>query len=93
MVVRGRPSPRPTKQLVGAVIGGAALLAAVMVVASVVGARSDSEAPVAGAPAADAADAVAAAAETEALLRGIPQDGIALGPPDAPAPRAERSSS
>jgi len=60
-----------------------------MVVASVVGARSDSEAPVAGAPAADAADAVSAAAETEALLRGIPQDGIALGSPDAPVTLVE----
>jgi protein-disulfide isomerase len=86
VVVRGHPSPKPTKLLVGAVIGGAALLAALMVAASVVGSRGDSNAP---APVADAAGEVAAAAETEALLRGIPQDGIALGAPDAPVTLVE----
>ena len=86
MVVRGQPAPRPTRLLVGAVIGGAALLAALMVAASVLGSRGDSNAP---APAANAAGEVAAAAETEALLRGIPQDGIALGSPNAPVTLVE----
>ena len=87
MVVRGQPSPRPTKLLVAAVIGGAALLAAVMVGASVLGSRGDSS-PARG-PAAVPAAKVAAAAETEALLRGIPQDGVALGSPDAPVTLVE----
>ena len=86
MVVRGQPAPRPTRLLVGAVIGGAALLAALMVAASVLGSRGDSNAP---APAANAAGEVAEAAETEALLRGIPQDGIALGSPNAPVTLVE----
>ena len=71
-------------------IGGAALLAAVMVAASVFGSRGGADAPkVSGAPAAEAPATVAATAETEALLRGIPQDGIALGSPDAPVTLVE----
>ena len=72
-------------------IGGAALLAAVMVAASVLGSRGGADAPakVSGAPAAEAPATVAATAETEALLRGIPQDGIALGSPDAPVTLVE----
>lgn len=72
-------------------IGGAALLAAVMVGASVLGSRGDSAAPppATGTPAAEADFTVAAAAETEALLRGIPQDGVALGAADAPVTLVE----
>lgn len=58
-----------------------------MVAASVIGSRVDSAAP---APVADThVEAVAAAAETEELLCSIPQEGIALGSPDAPVTLVE----
>lgn len=90
MVVRGKPSPRPTRLRVGIVLGGAALLAALMVAASLLGGRDDAPrpAPVAHEDASPT-EAVAAADETERLLRGIPQDGIALGSPDAPVTLVE----
>lgn len=61
-----------------------------MVAASLLGSRGDSAPPVPAAiTRAPADDVVAAAAETDEVLRGIPQDGIALGSPDAPVTLVE----
>jgi protein-disulfide isomerase len=63
--------------LLVASVAVAGILAAGLIVASVVGARSG------GTP------AVASAGADAALLRGIPQDGAALGSPDAPVTLVE----
>jgi protein-disulfide isomerase len=75
-------APSSTR-LVGAVFAGAALLAAALVSASLLGSRGDAE------PAPAVNGALAGAAEAGVLLRGIPQDGIALGVPDAPVTLVE----
>jgi protein-disulfide isomerase len=59
----------------------AALLAGALITASLVGARSDETPEAAAAPTEPARDA--------ALLRGVPQDGPALGSPDAPVTLVE----
>lgn len=57
----------------------AMVVVAVLIIASQLGGGDD----------AITADAVEGAAETQALLNGIPQEGIALGDPDAPVTLAE----
>ena len=62
-------------------VGAAVLIGAALIAAGLVGARSDATpetTPAAAEPAGDAA-----------LLRGIPQDGAALGSPDAPVTLVE----
>jgi protein-disulfide isomerase len=84
-----RPARRPPlggRSLAAAVAAGAALVAGALVAASLVSARGDDgPAP----PPASAQPTVRGAAETERLLRGIPQDGIALGSPNAPVTLVE----
>lgn len=63
--------------------GGAGILAAALIAASLLGGRGAEPEPAAVPPAA------AAAVERDPLLRGIPQDGIALGSPDAPVTLVE----
>ena len=75
-----RLSPR---KLIGLAVAGAALLASVLIAASLVGGTESG--PAAQPPAAPAA----AAPEQDSLLRGIPQDGIALGDPKAPVTLVE----
>jgi protein-disulfide isomerase len=84
----GSASPRT---LVAAAAGAAALLAVSLIAASLLGGgkgeASSSEAPVAassGKP-----PLAAAGVEARELLRGIPQDGIVLGSPDAPVTLVE----
>jgi protein-disulfide isomerase len=67
--------------LVGIAVGGAALVAAALIAASLVG-GSRPEPAAAPAPA-------AVAAESSGLLRGIAQDGISLGDPQAPVTLVE----
>lgn len=63
-------------------LGGAAVLALALVAASLLGGTSaQSETPV--------PDAVVAPLERDPLFRGIPQQGIALGSPDAPVTLVE----
>jgi protein-disulfide isomerase len=62
-------------------LGLAALVAGVLIAASLVGSRSEA--------APEAATAPAALAGEPALLRGVPQDGTALGSPDAPVTLVE----
>jgi protein-disulfide isomerase len=62
-------------------LGGAALIAGVLIAASVVGSREAEAEPVRA--------ATASPAEREPLFRGIPQDGIALGRADAPVTLVE----
>lgn len=64
---------------VALVFGTAALIALALTTASLLGSRSPEEEPL----------ALRGGAETEALLRGIPQEGIALGSPDAPVTLVE----
>jgi protein-disulfide isomerase len=71
------------RQLIALVVAGAVLLASVLIAASLVGGTESS--PAAQPPAAPAA----AAPEHDSLLRGIPQDGIALGDPKAPVTLVE----
>lgn len=73
--------PRRPGLLVGVVFAGAAALAAVLVAASLLGSRETADEPL--------RLELAGAAETASLLRGIPQDGIALGAPDAPVTLVE----
>jgi protein-disulfide isomerase len=77
-----RDEPKPRAIPIAAVLGAAAVAAAALIAASLAGGAS-SEAPVA------AAAPLAGVAETAELLRGIPQDGIALGSPDAPVTLVE----
>ncbi len=63
--------------------GGAALLASFLIGASLIGGSESTPA----APA--AAEAAAVARQPDGLLRGIPQDGIALGDPKAPVTLVE----
>jgi protein-disulfide isomerase len=62
------------------------VVAAALIAASLVGGRTAVAEP--AAPAANATS-VAGAAETELLLRGVAQEGIALGSPDAPVTLVE----
>lgn len=79
-------SRRRTRTLYAAVAVVAAAVAGALVLASVLTTRDDDSAPSAG----DAgAITVAGAAESRALLAGIPQQGIALGRPNAPVTLAE----
>ena len=85
------PSDGRSSRLVTAlVVGGATLIAGGLIAASLVAARGD-DAPARTAPpiVADASGALAGAAEVEELLAGIPQDGTALGDPDAPVTLVE----
>jgi protein-disulfide isomerase len=70
-----------SRGLLGASLAAAVVLAAGLIASSVVGARSD-ETP-------EAAVVAAELAGNAALLRGIPQDGPALGSPDAPVTLVE----
>jgi protein-disulfide isomerase len=74
--------PRSRRLLYGVVAGGAALLALVLVLASVLSSNGDSGAPT-------GSQLAIGGAETTQLLQGIPQDGIALGLPDAPVTLVE----
>jgi protein-disulfide isomerase len=62
----------------------AAVVAGALVVASILTTRDDGSAPAGGSPI-----TVAGAAESRALLAGIPQQGIALGRPTAPVTLVE----
>ena len=65
-----------------AALGGAVLVTAALVAVSLVGSAADE-------PEAVAHESVAAPVVRDALLRGIPQDGIALGSPKAPVTLVE----
>ena len=79
---RRKQTRLPVKPLVGALVG-AAVIAAALVAASLLGSRAaQGEAP---APHAR----VAAPVERDPLFRGVPQDGIALGNPQAPVTLVE----
>ncbi len=83
-----RPAARgPSARLwVGLALGLAVVLAGALIAASqLAGSEEESAAPVASAP----STAVAGAEEIELLLEGIPQDGTALGSPDAPVTLVE----
>jgi protein-disulfide isomerase len=69
------------RSLVGAVLATAALVALGLIVASALGSRGDESRRVAA--------AAGGSADTESLLRGIPQKGIALGSPSAPVTLVE----
>lgn len=71
------------KRVVGAGFLAAALLSAALVAASLSGSRDSSEEPTA------AVAATVGAGGVDELLRDIPQDGIALGSPDAPVTLVE----
>lgn len=76
------------RTLVALVFGGAALLAAVLIGASLVGGTES--APAEPQPVTTvAASAEAEETEEDSLLRGIPQDGLALGNPKAPVTLVE----
>lgn len=78
-----RYEPRKSRlPLLVVAFGGAALVAAVLIGVSLVG-SGDSEEPAAAAPAAEVTP------HEESILNGIPQDGIALGKPDAPVTLVE----
>lgn len=79
---RRREPPRFNIRHLVAALGGAALVAAALVGASLLGSsKAQGEATV--------PQALAAPVERDALFRGIPQDGIALGDPDAPVTLVE----
>jgi protein-disulfide isomerase len=80
---RSTTSPPDRTRLYVGVAGVALLIVAALVTVSLLGSRDDD--PPAGAE----TGTVAGAAETATLLRGIPQDGIALGDPDAPVTLVE----
>ena len=74
---RRQPQPKSRNRLYAIAAGTALVLVLALVGASLLGGNEE------GAPTA-APSELAGAAETATLLRGIPQDGIALGSPDAP---------
>jgi protein-disulfide isomerase len=84
-VAGGEPSPRRPRTLYLAVGAAAAAVAGALIFASILTSGDDS-APAAGD---SAAITVAGAAESRALLAGIPQQGIALGRRDAPVTLVE----
>jgi protein-disulfide isomerase len=81
----GEPSPRRPRTLYLAVGAAAAAVAGGLILASILTSGDDS------APAADdgATITVVGAAESRALFAGLPQQGIALGRPDAPVTLVE----
>jgi protein-disulfide isomerase len=83
----GEPSGRPRpRTLYAAVAVGAAAVAGALILASILTSGGDDSGPAAG----DGATiTVAGAAESRALLAGIPQQGIALGRRDAPVTLVE----
>lgn len=78
-----RREPEPSRTRLYAIVGGIALaiVAGLVAVSLLTGGDDDSTATATG--------ELAGAAETATLLRGIPQDGIALGSPDAPVTLVE----
>jgi protein-disulfide isomerase len=81
----GEPSPRRPRTLYFAVGAAAAAVAGTLILASVLTSGDDGSAP----PGVAAGVTVAGAAESRALLAGIPQQGIALGRRDAPVTLVE----
>ena len=79
---RRQPQPKSRNRLYAIAAGTALVLVLALVGASLLGGNEE------GAPTA-APSELAGAAETATLLRGIPQDGIALGSPDAPVTLVE----
>jgi protein-disulfide isomerase len=75
----------PRRNLVLAVAGAAVILAAILVAVLVVTSGDSDDPPAEVSPAA----ALPGADETRSLLANIPQDGIALGRPDAPVTLVE----
>ena len=76
---RDEPKHRRLSPLVLA-LGGAACLAAALIAASIVGSRGSGAAP---------AVTAAVSAERDPIFVGVPQDGITLGDPAAPATLVE----
>ncbi len=79
---RRQESRRLPNRAVVAALAGAVAVAVALVAASLLGSSSGSAEPT-------VPEAVAAPVERDALLRGIPQDGIALGSPKAPVTLVE----
>jgi protein-disulfide isomerase len=79
-----RREPEPSRTRLYAIVGGIALaiVAGLVAVSLLTGGDDDSTS-------ATATGELAGSAETATLLRGIPQDGIALGSPDAPVTLVE----
>jgi protein-disulfide isomerase len=77
-----RPASPASKLFLGAV-AAALVLAATLVAVSLVGSRDD------GAPAVSSSATLRGSADTQALLRGIPQAGTVLGSADAPVTLVE----
>lgn len=80
---RRREAPRFADRRLIAALAGAVVVAAALVTASLVGGGS------AQGEANASSQAIAASLERDALFRGIPQDGIVLGSPDAPVTLVE----
>jgi protein-disulfide isomerase len=78
-----QPTPLLTRNRIIVAVGIAAALAVVLVVASVLSARGD------GDDGGGSTTAIAGSADVEAMLEGIPQDGVVLGEPDAPVTLVE----
>jgi protein-disulfide isomerase len=78
---RRQEGRRLSKRAVAAAFGSAVAIAVALVAASLLGSSPEA--------AATLPEAVAAPVERDPLLRGIPQDGIALGRPDAPVTLVE----
>src|SRR5262245_35561739 len=78
-----QPTPLLARKRVMVAVGVAAALAVGLVAASVLSARGESDDSDGGSA------AIAGSADVEAMLDGIPQDGSALGDPDAPVTLVE----
>jgi protein-disulfide isomerase len=77
---RGKQTRLPFNPLVVAFVG-AAVIAAALVAASLFGSSTRDDPPT--------SQPIAAAVERDALFRGVPQDGISLGSPQAPVTLVE----